>query len=174
MLLLNKEPLIFTEPPLMEHTGGEGWTILHGDTLSLLRSFQPSSFDALITDRPYASGGSSPVKRRAPPTRSTAAWTKTPPFPILTETRKINGAGPAGWPSGSVTHGKSASLEHPSACLSTGGSILPSLTPSSGLGGSGGAARCGQADRRPQKGRFRQQSEYIIWAPTAPSPSTDR
>lgn len=50
MLPLNKEETIFTELPLMEHSGGEGWTILHGDTLSLLRSFRPGSFDALITD----------------------------------------------------------------------------------------------------------------------------
>ena len=63
MLPLNKEPLIFTEHPLMEYTGGEGWAILHGDTLSLLRSFQPGSFDALITDPPNASGGSKPCEK---------------------------------------------------------------------------------------------------------------
>ena len=63
MLPLNKEETIFTELPLMEHSGGEGWTILHGDTLSLLRSFRPGSFDALITDPPYASGGSKPAEK---------------------------------------------------------------------------------------------------------------
>ena len=40
-----------------ESAGGERWRILHGDTLKLVRSFQPEIFDAVITDPPYASGG---------------------------------------------------------------------------------------------------------------------
>ena len=38
-----------------EYTGGEKWTILHGDTLKLVKAFQPGIFDAVITDPPYAS-----------------------------------------------------------------------------------------------------------------------
>ena len=41
----------------LEHSGGDGWTILHGDTLQIIRAFKPQVFDALITDPPYASGG---------------------------------------------------------------------------------------------------------------------
>ena len=33
------------------------WEIIHGDALSLLRSYPAGSFDAIITDPPYASGG---------------------------------------------------------------------------------------------------------------------
>ena len=43
--------------PVLEHTGGDGWTLLHGDTLSIVRAFKPGVFDAVITDPPYASGG---------------------------------------------------------------------------------------------------------------------
>lgn len=42
-----------------EHCGGDRWSILHGDSLQILRQFVPNSFDAIITDPPYASGGSS-------------------------------------------------------------------------------------------------------------------
>jgi len=42
-----------------EHCGGDRWSILHGDSLRILRQFEPNSFDAIITDPPYASGGSS-------------------------------------------------------------------------------------------------------------------
>ena len=42
-----------------EHCGGDRWSILHGDSLQILRQFEPNSFDAIITDPPYASGGSS-------------------------------------------------------------------------------------------------------------------
>ena len=41
-----------------EHCGGDRWSILHGDSLQILRQFEPNSFDAIITDPPYASGGS--------------------------------------------------------------------------------------------------------------------
>ena len=70
---LTKTPetnLIFGPQPkfeLPEHTGGDGWTILHGDCLRLMRQMQDGVFDAVITDPPYASGGSTPAEK----TRST-------------------------------------------------------------------------------------------------------
>ena len=33
------------------------WEIIHGDALKLLGCFSPGTFDAIITDPPYASGG---------------------------------------------------------------------------------------------------------------------
>ena len=36
-----------------EHCGGDRWSILHGDSLQILRQFEPNSFDAIITDPPY-------------------------------------------------------------------------------------------------------------------------
>ena len=39
-----------------EHCGGDRWSILHGDSLQILRQFEPNNFDAIITDPPYASG----------------------------------------------------------------------------------------------------------------------
>ena len=57
----------------MEHSGGDGWTILHGDTLQVIRAFKPQVFDALITDPPTLRAGGSPRRKTAPPTRSTAA-----------------------------------------------------------------------------------------------------
>ena len=33
------------------------WSILQGDALKVLGTFTPYSFDAVITDPPYASGG---------------------------------------------------------------------------------------------------------------------
>ena len=32
-----------------EYTEGENWKILHGDTLKLVKAFQPGIFDAVIT-----------------------------------------------------------------------------------------------------------------------------
>ena len=47
-----------------EHCGGDRWSILHGDSLQIIRQFVPNSFDAIITDPPYASGGSRSEERR--------------------------------------------------------------------------------------------------------------
>ena len=46
-----------------EYVLGEKWTILHGDTLKLVKAFQPGIFDAVITDPPYASGGTKQNER---------------------------------------------------------------------------------------------------------------
>lgn len=40
----------------MEHSGGDVWTILQGDTMQIIRAIKPQVFDALITDPPYSSG----------------------------------------------------------------------------------------------------------------------
>ena len=44
----------------VEHSGGDGWTILHGDMLNLMRSFESGVFDAVITDPPYRQRRSQP------------------------------------------------------------------------------------------------------------------
>ena len=46
-----------------EYAEGENWKILHGDTLKLVKAFQPGIFDAVITDPPYASGGTKQNER---------------------------------------------------------------------------------------------------------------
>ena len=67
MPLNNKEELnLIVNPDTklnIEHSGGDGWTILHGDMLSIVKAFKPGVFDAVITDPPYASGGAKPSEK---------------------------------------------------------------------------------------------------------------
>ena len=67
MPLSNKEELnLIVNPETklnIEHSGGDGWTILHGDMLSIVKAFKPGVFDAVITDPPYASGGAKPSEK---------------------------------------------------------------------------------------------------------------
>ena len=81
--------------PVREHTGGDGWTLLHGDTLSIVRAFKPGVFDAVITDPPYASGGAKPSEKNRTTTQKYSSMRR-----ILTATRKTSGAGRAGWRNG--------------------------------------------------------------------------
>ena len=39
------------------------WSILQGDALKVLGTFTPNTFDAVITDPPYASGGTKQNER---------------------------------------------------------------------------------------------------------------
>ena len=72
----------------VESEGGDNWRILHGDTLKLVKAFQPGTFDAVIT------------KGTGQPIRNTAVCHRKKPCQILTETRKISVPGPIGWQSG--------------------------------------------------------------------------
>ena len=96
---LTKTPetnIVFGPQPkfeLPEHTGGDGWTILHGDCLRLMRQMQDGVFDAVITDPPYASGGSTPAEKTKPPTRNTVRCPRTRHCPILPVTRWTSAAG---------------------------------------------------------------------------------
>ena len=56
----------------VEHSGGDGWTLLHGDTLSIVRAFKAGVFDAVITTRPMRAEAASPVRRTARPCKNTA------------------------------------------------------------------------------------------------------
>ena len=49
---LSLEELMKEETYPEEYTEGENWKILHGDTLKLVKAFQPGIFDAVITDPP--------------------------------------------------------------------------------------------------------------------------
>ena len=55
-----------------EYAEGENWKILHGDTLKLVKAFQPGIFDAVITDPPYRPVEQSRMKEIVLQTRNTA------------------------------------------------------------------------------------------------------
>ena len=46
--------ILNTDFRMPEHCGGDRWSLLHGDSLQIIRQFEPNSFDAIITDPPRA------------------------------------------------------------------------------------------------------------------------
>ena len=55
------------------------WSILQGDALKVLGTFTPNTFDAVITDPPYASGG----RTQAEKNKSTAPFRRGRQGPAL-------------------------------------------------------------------------------------------
>ena len=43
------------------------WEIIQGDALKVLSGFAPGTFDAVITDPPYASGGRTQAEKNGRP-----------------------------------------------------------------------------------------------------------
>lgn len=78
------------------------WEIIQGDALKVLSGFAPGTFDAVITDPPYASGGRTQAERTSPRPRNTPTWATMLRRP-LTGTPRTSGHGRAGRRSGCTT-----------------------------------------------------------------------
>ena len=56
------------------------WEILQGDALKIIPTFAPNTFDAIITDPPYASGGRTQAeKNRSTTQKYSSMGAKAPP-----------------------------------------------------------------------------------------------
>lgn len=126
-----------------ESAGGENWRILHGDTLKLVKGFQPGIFDAVITDPPYASGGTKQNERNRTTNQKYSSMKAENALPDFDGDNKDQRS----W-----THWMAEWLyDVRKACKR-------------------GTAVWDKGNSRPQKGRFRQQAEYIVWGSNGPMP----
>lgn len=57
----------------------KNWSILQGDSLQVLKSFECNTFNAIICDPSYASGGCTQAEKVNRPCANTAAWATTRP-----------------------------------------------------------------------------------------------
>lgn len=144
---------------------------MHGDTLSLLRSFRPGSFDALITDPPYASGGSKPAEKNRTTNQKYSSLKSDSLFPDFDGDQKDQRSWTR-WMAEWLSDARRACKPGAPVCLFIDWRQYPSITDA--LQWAGWVWRgCVVWDKltcRPQKGRFRQQSEYIIWGSNGPLP----
>ena len=167
---LTKTPetnIVFGPQPkfeLPEHTGGNGWTLLHGDCLRLMRQMQDGVFDAVITDPPYASGGSTPTEKNKTTNQKYSSMSPDKALPDFAGDQMDQRS----WTNFMTDWLNEAyRLCRPGApiCLFIDWRQLPSMTDA--LQRSGwiwrGIAVWDKATCRPQKGRFRQQAEFIVW-----------
>lgn len=126
-----------------EYAEGENWRILHGDTLKLVKAFQPGIFDAVITDPPYASGGTKQNERNRTTNQKYSSMSAANALPDFDGDNKIRDHGLTGWPSGFTMCGKPARKELRSVCSLTGVSIHRLPMHCSGQDGFGEEQRCG-------------------------------
>ena len=57
----------------------KNWAIIQGDALKVLEGFAPGTFDAVITDPPYASGGRTQAEKNKSTTQKYSSMKNAPP-----------------------------------------------------------------------------------------------
>ena len=155
----------------LEHRGGAGWTLLHGDALQIVRAFEPNVFDAVITDPPYASGGAKPSEKNRTTNQKYSSMAKECALPDFDGDQKDQRSWTR-WMAAWLSDVRKACKPGAPICLFIDWRQDPSI--SDALHWAGwiwrSVAVWDKLTSRPQKGRFRQQSEYIVWGSNGPMP----
>lgn len=153
----------------LEHSGGDGWTILHGDTLQIIRAFKPQVFDALITDPPYASGGWKPSEKNRTTNQKYSSMNPKNALPDFDGDNRDQRSWTR-WMAEWLSDARKACRPGAPVCLFIDWRQYPSITDALQWAGWiwRGCVVWDKMTSRPQKGRFRQQSEYVVWGSNGP------
>ena len=154
-----------------EHCGGDRWSILHGDSLQIIRQFEPNSFDAIITDPPYASGGSSQTTKNRSTNEKYSSMSKEKALPDF-DSDQMDQLSWMFWTAAWLQDARRIAKPGAPVCLFIDWRQLPAMTLALQWAGWTwrGVAVWDKVASRPQKGRFRQQSEYIVWGSNGKMP----
>ena len=145
--------------PVLEHTGGDGWTLLHGDTLSIVRAFKPGVFDAVITDPPYASGGAKPSEKNRTTTQKYSSMRADKALPDFDGDQKDQRSWTR-WMAEWLSDVRKACKAGAVLCVFIDWRMAPCLSDAIQWAGWiwRGQVVWDKMTSRPQKGRYRQQS----------------
>lgn len=154
----------------MNDTNGRPWEIIHGDALKLISGFEPGTFDAIITDPPYASGGRTQAEKNKSTTDkySSMGAGAPPAFEGDAKDQRSWTRWAAEW----LADARKVCKEGAPVCVFIDWRQYPALTDALQWAGWiwRGAAVWDKGNSRPQKGRFRQQAEYIVWGSNGAMP----
>lgn len=139
--------------------------LIHGDTLAILPTLPAASFDALITDPPYASGGTHAASRQRSPNEKymqTGGKQLHADFPSDERDQRSHLAWMHLW----LAQCNRVLRDGAPVLLFTDWRQLPLTTDAlqcAGFTWRGVAVWDKTGGVRPQRGRFSNQAEYIVW-----------
>ena len=156
---------------LPEHRGGDGWTILHGDALDIIPHFQPGAFDAVITDPPYAGGGAKPSEKTRTTNQKYSSMSADKALPDFDGDQKDQLSWML-WTAVWMSKVRAACKPGAPICVFIDWRQLPALACAMQWAGWiwRGVAVWDKMTSRPQKGRYRQQAEFMVWGSNGPMP----
>lgn len=149
-----------------------GHTIIHGDTLRVLQSFPDDLFGGIITDPPYASGAADQNARQKSTAVKYSSVKTGSPLPDFEGDSKDQRSW-THWMIEWLAEARRVSKEGAPICLFIDWRQFPSLTDALQWAGWiwRGALVWDKTNSRPQRGRFRQQAEFIIWGSNGHMPA---
>ena len=146
------------------------WEIINGDALKVISSYSPGTFDAVITDPPYASGGRTQAEKNKPTGKKYSSMGENAPPDF--EGDSMDQRSWTNWAAEWLTAARRAAKPGAPVCVFIDWRQLPSLTDAIQRAGWiwRGIAVWDKGNSRPQRGRFRQQSEFIVWGSNGDMP----
>ena len=146
--------------------------LYRGDALTLLPTFEAGSFDALITDPPYASGGLTAAERRLPPSmkyQQSGQRLQWSDFPGDERDQRSHLRWMVLW----LSECHRLLRDGAPVCLFTDWRQLPLTTDALQCAGFTwrGVLVWDKTNSRPQRGRFRQQAEFVVWGSNGHMPA---
>lgn len=145
--------------------------IILGDCLQVMRTMPNGEFDAIITDPPYSSGAATLAGKTQATSKKYTSSKKDCPFPDFAgDTLDQRSWGH--WMRDILIEAKRLCKPGSVCCLFIDWRQAPTLTDALQQAGWiwRGTAVWDKMNARPQKGRFRQQAEFIIWGSNGPLP----
>ena len=146
------------------------WEIIQGDALKVLEGFAPGTFDAVITDPPYASGGRTQAEKNKSTTSKYSSMGENAPPPFEGDAKDQRSW--TRWAAEWLYEARKLCKPGAPVCMFIDWRQLPAATDALQWAGWiwRGTAVWDKGNSRPQKGRFRQQAEYIVWGSNGDMP----
>jgi site-specific DNA-methyltransferase (adenine-specific) len=149
--------------PIIDHNF-KGTAIIHGDSLDVMRTFPDDLFGGIITDPPYASGAADQNSRQRTTSQKYCNVKNNNPMPDFEGDSKDQRSW-THWAAEWLIEARRCSKEGAPICVFIDWRQLPSLTDALQWAGWiwRGTLVWDKTNSRPQRGRFRQQAEFVIW-----------
>jgi site-specific DNA-methyltransferase (adenine-specific) len=149
------------------------WSLIHGESLAVLPTIASDSIDAVITDPPYSSGGQSSQARSAEPAKKYQNSGTARTYPTFTGDNRDQRSW-AFWSVMWLTEALRIAKTGAPIVVFTDWRQLPLTTDvlqAAGWVWRGIAVWDKTGAARPQKGRFTNQAEYLVWGSKGPMPA---
>ncbi|MDR1210155.1 MAG: site-specific DNA-methyltransferase [Clostridiales bacterium] len=152
--------------------GFTGARIIQGDATRILRTFPDAVFGGIVTDPPYASGAADQnAKQKSTASKYSSAKTANP-LPDFEGDAKDQRSW-TDWMTEWLLEARRCAKPGAPVCMFIDWRQLPSMTDALQWAGWTwrGVLVWDKINSRPQRGRFRQQAEFIVWGSNGHMPS---
>ena len=152
--------------------GFSGAEIIHGDLLKILPTFPDGLFGGIICDPPYASGAADQNAKQKSTAQKYSSAKHGNPLPDFEGDSKDQRSW-THWMTEWLTEARRVSKPGAPICMFIDWRQLPSMTDALQWAGWiwRGTLVWDKTNSRPQRGRFRQQAEFIVWGSNGHMPS---